>query len=186
MVSGLPRTGTSMMMQMLEAGGIPAITDDIRQADDDNQRGYYELEAVKRTKDDASWLQDATGKVVKLIYMLLYDLPPDYEYRVVFMNRNLDEVLASQRTMLDRRSEKGACVSPDQMRRIFSGQLEKVRAWLDRQPHFAVLHLDYHDVVASPEDQSERINEFLGGGLDVSRMAAAVAPSLYRQRSDSG
>lgn len=183
-VSGLPRSGTSMMMQMLVSGGIPAITDGIRRADDDNQRGYYELEAVKRTKDDSSWLQEAPGKVVKLIYRLLYDLPPDYEYRVVFLNRHLDEVLASQQTMLQRRGEQGATVSQDQLRRIFSDQLDKVRGWLDQQSSFGVLYVDYHLVLAEPVEQSERISNFLGG-LDVASMAAAVAPSLYRQRSNS-
>ena len=111
LVSGLPRSGTSMMMQMLHAGGIPAVTDNIRLADKDNERGYYELEAVKRTKDDASWLRDAPGKAVKVIYLLLYDLPTDYTYRVIFMNRNLDEVLASQRAMLERRrAKRSQCV----------------------------------------------------------------------------
>ena len=108
-----------MMMQMLEAGGVLVYTDNVRRADEDNQRGYFELEAVKRTKDDKAWLREASGKAVKMIYQLLYDLPPDYDYRVVFMQRDLDEVLASQRSMLERRSEKGASVAPDELRRIF-------------------------------------------------------------------
>jgi hypothetical protein len=172
------------MMQMLHAGGIPAVTDSIRTADHDNERGYYELEAVKRTKDNAAWLREAPGKAVKVIYMLLYDLPADYTYRVIFMNRNLDEVLASQRAMLERRRSKGANVSQDQMRRIFSNQLEKVHEWLDKQPNFTVLSIDYHDIVRNPEDQSRRINEFLDGRLNVAKMAEVVCPSLYRQQID--
>src|SRR5574337_153211 len=95
-VSGLPRSGTSMMMQMLHRGGIPAVTDEIRSADEDNPKGYYEFEPVKKTKEDASWLARAGGKVVKMVYRLLYDLPGDYAYHVVFMRRNLREVIASQ------------------------------------------------------------------------------------------
>ena len=94
-VSGLPRSGTSLMMQMLEAGGMPVLTDGIRDADEDNPRGYYELEAVKRTKDDPAWLHGAPGKVVKMIYLLLYDLPTTYNYRIIFMRRPLSEVVAS-------------------------------------------------------------------------------------------
>jgi hypothetical protein len=181
-VSGLPRSGTSMMMQMLDAGGIPALTDHAREADEDNLRGYYELDAVKRTKQDASWLSDAPGKAVKLIYMLLYDLPPTYQYRVIFMERELDEVLASQQSMLARRNEKGAGVSRDELRRIFKTQLDKVRAWLATRPEFKVWYVDYQEVVREPARLAIRLSDFLGGGLDVASMAAAVEPSLYRQR----
>ena len=101
-VSGLPRSGTSMMMRMLEQGGLPVLIDGVRTADDDNPNGYYEFEAVKQTREDASWLEGSEGKAVKMVYRLLYDLPPDRAYRVLFMTRNLDEVLASQRVMLTR------------------------------------------------------------------------------------
>ena len=101
-VSGLPRSGTSMMMRMLEAGGMPVITDNLRTADDDNPRGYFEFEPAKKTKDDPSWLNAAEGKAVKMIYKLLYDLPDRLEYRVLIMRRNMQEVLTSQRKMLDR------------------------------------------------------------------------------------
>lgn len=184
-VSGLPRSGTSMMMQMLAAGGIPVLGDNVRKADEDNLRGYYEFEPVKRTKDDTSWLQDARGKVVKMVYTLLYDLPAGFEYRVVLMNRNLDEVLASQRKMLDRRGEKGATISTDRLRRVFTEQLEKVRTWLAGKPQFDAISIDYQSVISDPEGQSRRISDFLGGGLDLALMAAAVAPSLYRQKRDS-
>jgi len=183
-VAGLPRSGTSMMMQMLAAGGMPVLGDNIRQADEDNLRGYYEFEPVKRTKDDASWLADARGHVVKMVYALLVDLPADYEYRVVFMHRNLDEVLASQAKMLERRSEKGASISTDRLRSVFSEQLEKVRTWLEDQPHFDVMQIDYGDAINDPECQVRRISDFLGGGLNLALMAAAVDRSLYRQKRD--
>ena len=119
-VSGLPRSGTSMMMQMLEAGGIEILSDGERQADDDNPKGYYELEAVKKTKDDASWVETATGKAVKMISQLMLDLPLDREYRVIFMRRDLQEILASQAKMLARRGGgKSADIDDGQMVKLF-------------------------------------------------------------------
>ena len=117
-----------------------------------------------------------------MVYSLLYDLPANYEYRVVFMNRNLNEVLASQQSMLDRRGEKGASISTDRLQRIFTDQLEEVRAWLAGQPQFDVMQIDYCNVINDPEGQARRISDFLGGGLDQALMAAEVVPSLYRQR----
>ena len=114
-VSGLPRSGTSLMMQMLAAGGVELLIDQIRRADADNPRGYFELEAVKRTRQDASWLDDAAGKAVKVIHLLLRDLPDDREYRVVMMSRDLDEVLASQQAMLARSGKKGANLPPERL-----------------------------------------------------------------------
>ena len=183
-VAGLPRSGTSMMMQMLSAGGLPVLGDNVRQADEDNTRGYYEFEPVKKTKQDASWVADASGKVVKMVYALLVDLPADYEYRVVFMNRDLDEVLASQAKMLQRRGEPGASISTDRLRTVFAAQLAKVQTWLTDQPQFEVLPVDYRDVINDPESQAGRIGEFLGGGLDLALMAAAVDRSLYRQKCE--
>jgi hypothetical protein len=105
-VSGLPRSGTSMMMKMLEAGGIPVLTDYEREADEDNPKGYFEFERVKNLKDgDDAWLPQAKGKVVKVIAALLTDLPSSYEYEVIFMRRAMPEILASQRQMLIRRGE---------------------------------------------------------------------------------
>jgi len=184
-VSGMPRSGTSMMMQMLVAGGIPALTDQIREADHDNLQGYYEFEPVKRTKHDSSWLKNADGKVVKVIYMLLYDLPAACSYRVIFMKRSLDEVLASQHKMLQRRGEAGASVPDNKLREIFEGQLQKVDTWLDEQPNFEVLTIEHRDVLSDPAGQANQINNFLGASLDVNAMAAVVDPALYRQRGDN-
>jgi hypothetical protein len=181
-ISGVPRSGTSMMMQMLEAGGMPVLTDNERSADEDNRKGYYELEAVKRTTKDASWLTEAPGRAVKVIYMLLYDLPADYRYRVLFVHRRLEEVLASQQEMLKRRGEKGADLPPERMKAIFERQLEKVHDWLSEQQHFELLSLNYHDVLADPQQHAGTIAEFLGAGLNVESMANAVDRKLYRQK----
>ena len=182
-VSGLPRSGTSMMMQVIEAGGVPALTDNLRTRDEDNPQGYYEFEPVKKTKEDPSWVPGARGKVVKMVYRLLYDLPGDQEYRVIFMRRNIDEVLASQKIMLQRSGKQGAAISDERLKELFVGELEKFEHWIATRKNFSILSVDYSDMVASPGTQCKRINEFLGGILDCDRAAAAVDPSLYRNRS---
>ena len=181
-VSGLPRSGTSMMMRMLDEGGLPVITDEIRTADDDNPRGYYELEAVKKTKGDPAWLAGAEGKVVKVISQLLYDLPPDRRYKVVFMRRKLDEVLASQKTMLERRDEDNQSTD-DEMKSMFASHVAEVEAWLKAADHMDVLYVSYNRLVSEPAPQLARLNDFIGGKLDVARMREVVEPALYRQRS---
>ena len=114
-VSGLPRSGTSLMMRMLESGGIPVLIDGVRDADEDNPQGYYEYEPVKKTKEDTTWLQQASGKAVKMVYQLLYDLPPHYQYRVVFMRRRMSEVLASQKIMLNRRGKTDTSIADEKL-----------------------------------------------------------------------
>ena len=181
-VSGLPRSGTSMMMRMLEAGGLPVMIDQIREADEDNPAGYYEFEAVKQTKQDQSWLADAAGKAVKMVYRLLYDLPTQQEYRVVFMRRKLEEVLASQQKMLDRHGKNDPAVSDEQMAKLFRTQLEKFEKWIAEQPNFKVLEVSYNDMLADPKPPIEKINQFLGGQLNTEAMAQVVDPTLYRNR----
>lgn len=182
-VSGLPRSGTSLMMQMIHAGGIPALTDAQRAADEDNPRGYLEFEAVKKTKQDPAWLATADGKVVKMVHLLLYDLPSDRQYRVVFVRRNLKEVLASQRKMLQRQGKAGAAIPDEQLMKVFEGQLQKLFAWLAGQTNFAVLEVAYNDLMADPRPAVAKINQFLGGGLDEAKMLAAIDPGLYRNRA---
>jgi hypothetical protein len=181
-VSGLPRSGTSMMMRMLEAGGMPVLTDQLRAADIDNPRGYYEFEAVKKTKDDPSWLAQAPGKAVKMVYQLLYALPKDYEFRVVFMQRDLGEVLQSQRKMLARLGKTDDDVSDATMARIFQDQVRQCLDWLRERPNFQYLEVPYNALVSEPARPLAEINQFLGGGLDVAAMAAVVEPELYRNR----
>ena len=182
-VSGLPRSGTSMLMQMLEAGRLPVLTDSVRASDDDNLRGYYEYEPVKSIRRDASWLQHAEGKAVKVVYLLLKDLPIQYQYRVIFTRRDLQEVVRSQRVMLDRRGERGANLGSQEMIRTFQRQLKALDDWLDQRPNFRRLDVQYSDVVADPRAQARRMAEFLGVPLDIEAMAAVVEPSLHRQRS---
>ncbi|MCK6455065.1 MAG: sulfotransferase family protein [Phycisphaerae bacterium] len=183
-VSGLPRSGTSMMMRMLEAGGIPALVDNIRKADEDNPLGYYEFEPVKQTKKDASWLRDAVGKVVKMVHVLLLDLPLDREYRVVFMRREMAEVLKSQDVMLERHGKKKSeDLKPDDLTRIFLAQVAKVQDHLKNNSCFRVIEVKYNDVMSNPLPQVEAINRFFDGTLDVQAMARVVDPSLYRQRT---
>ena len=185
-VSGLPRSGTSMMMQMLAAGGMVVLSDNIRQADEDNVKGYLEFEPVKRTKHDASWLGWAAGKAVKMVYLLLADLPTDYQYGVIFMQRPYAEVAASQDIMLSRRGEKGAGLAADKLAEVFDLQLAKTRDWLAGQPNFEVLYVDYHAVIEDPLKQSQQVCDFIRRQLDVMSMTNAVEPALYRQRAGGG
>jgi hypothetical protein len=172
-----------MMMKMLEAGGLPVVTDNIRTADEDNPKGYYELEAVKRTKQDPTWREAAAGKTVKLIAQLLYDLPLDgaYRYKVVFMRRNLDEMLASQKKMLERRGEPDDTPDGD-MKEMFVQHLEEVELWLRGIPHMDVLFVNYNRMVAEPDSQLDRVARFLDAGVDVAAMKSVIDPELYRQR----
>lgn len=181
-VSGLPRSGTSLMMQMLAAGGMPVITDGRRVADPHNPRGYFELEAVKHTRVDHSWLAGAEGKAVKVVHLLLPHLPGDREYRVIFMERDLVEIIASQRAMLQQQGRPAANLPDARLAELFDNQLAQVRQWLSQHPDFWVLQLQHRDVIESPLAAADRIVAFLGGGLDPKRMAAAVEPGLYRQR----
>ena len=181
-VSGLPRSGTSLMMQMLQAGGLPPLTDGRRAADEHNPRGYFEHEAVKQGRNDLSWLEQASGRVVKVVHLLLMQLPSDRNYRVIFMVRNLDEVIASQREMLKRQNRPGAAVDDRTLAGIFDKQMTTVRRWLAERPHFRVLYLNHSDVIAHPRAAAEQVSVFLDGALSVDNMVGAVNPALYRQR----
>jgi hypothetical protein len=186
-VSGLPRSGTSMLMKMLEAGGLPLVVDGLRTADEDNPKGYYEDERVKNLakEPDRRWLEAARGKAIKIISFLLKELPAQYNYRVVFMRRNLQEVLASQTKMLKRRGE-GSESSDERMRELFESDLWKALYLMKHRPQFEALEVHYREVLERPREQADRINRFLGGGLDVDSMARVADPSLYRNRSTSG
>jgi hypothetical protein len=179
-VSGLPRSGTSLMMQMLDYGGVEVVTDNIRTSDTDNPRGYYEFEIVKKIKRDISWLPATRGKAFKMISQLLYDLPPGERYRVVFMERDMDEILRSQEKMLERLGRKGA--PPDQIKGSYALHLEKLRDWLREQKNIEVLYVSYNDLVDKSEEQAERVSAFLGSKANVAGMVKAVDPSLYRNR----
>ena len=183
-VSGLPRSGTSMLMQMLAAGGYPCLTDDVRKADVDNPRGYFEYEKVKRLRRDCSWLPEAQGKAVKIIVQLIPFLPSEFNYRVIFMARDISEVLASQRTMLQRQGKRsGGNLSDRQLGRIFECQVREVKQLLGRR-NIPTLYVSYLAALQRPMDIAEKIGEFLDEDLDVCAMAAAIDPDLYRQRCE--
>jgi hypothetical protein len=174
-----------MAMKMLEEGGLQVVTDGVRGADASNPKGYYEYEPVKTlsTNGDTAWLRDARGKAVKIISFLLTYLPESYDYTVVFMRRDLDEIIASQNTMLDvRGAARGA--GDDRMRAHYEQHLEQVERFLARRSCFSTLMLNYVDVLASPREQALRVNTFIGGRLDVERMARVADPALRRSRSE--
>jgi hypothetical protein len=182
-VSGLPRSGTSMMMKMLEAGGIPPMTDLIRTADDDNPKGYYEYERVKKMPEgDTAWLPEAKGKAVKVISALLEHLPKGFSYRVIFMHRKMDEVLASQKQMLVRSNKPTDKVSDEKLADIYGKHLAKIQSWMSAQPNFSVLYLDYNALLSEPGEHLPQIARFLADQVDVDKMAGVIDPQLYRQR----
>lgn len=181
-VSGLPRSGTSMMMKMLQAGGLEPLTDSIRAADEDNPKGYFEFERVKQIENDKTWLLDARGRVVKLISALLKHLPPSYNYKVIFMQRAMPEILASQRQMLIRRGEPADAVPDDKMAAMFEKHLVQVQTWLAAQPNIETIYVSYNEVMNETRPQAESINSFLGGSLKVDAMIKAADPALYRQK----
>lgn len=180
-VSGLPRSGTSLMMRMLETGGLPTLTDGVRQADRDNPRGYYEFEPAKRTKEDPSWLEGTNGSAAKMVYRLLYDLPSTGRYRVLVMRRNMSEILASQRMML-KRLGKTDNVPDKTMATFFRIELEKFDSWIKQQPNFSMMEVWYNDLVNQPAPVVDRICEFLELPLDRAAMCSMIDPTLYRNR----
>jgi len=174
-----------MAMKMLQVGGLEVITDGVREADESNPKGYFEFEPVKGLDKNGStaWLNDARGKAVKIISFLLTWLPENYDYRVVLMQRDLQEVLASQNKMLMLRAEPpGTPEEDERMRQHYERHLAKVQSFLSSRRCFSVLPVDYRSVIERPREEASRMNEFLGGRLDVTRMAEVGNPSLYRNR----
>ena len=187
-VSGLPRSGTSMLMKMLQAGGLAVFSDGIREADIDNPNGYFEHENIRKLAEssDRSWLGRARGQAIKVIAFLLDQLPPENNYDVIYVNRQIGEVVASQNKMLERRGESVGEASTRETAEMLSRHSTKVKGWLKRQKHFRVLEVDYAVVVQSPAEEARRVSDFLEGTLDCGKMAAVVDPSLYRNRSQNG
>lgn len=182
-VSGLPRSGTSMMMSMLEAGGLQLITDNYRLADDNNPNGYFEFERVKKLKDgDIEWVKDARGKAVKVISALLKYLPMNFEYQIIFMKRNMDEILRSQRRMLERDGKVDDDVSDIKLANLFKTHLYEVKSWLASQKNISVLEIGYNDILTTPESKIALIDEFLVRDLDKNAMRKVIEPRLYRER----
>lgn len=184
-VSGLPRSGTSMMMKMLDAAGLPILTDNLRTADEDNPKGYYEYERVKNLEKerDKSWVRLARGKVLKVISFLLKDLPPDNCYRILFMRRDIDEVLASQNKMLERRGKKKPG-KDEEAKAYFLEHIHQVRQLNELRSNFEMLEIDYRQALDDPRGFATAVNTFLGGHLDIERMVGVVDRQLYRNRKE--
>jgi hypothetical protein len=183
-VSGLPRSGTSMAMKMLTEAGFLPVQDGIREADPDNPKGYYEDERVKDLENnlDKSWLRDARGKVIKVISFLLKTLPAANHYKVIFMRRHLDEVLASQNKMLDR-GGKANPTADQEMKQMYLEHLKEVESLVAKHPTLELLEVEHRGMIENPLGEATKINEFLGGHLDVEKMASVVDPNLYRNRA---
>jgi hypothetical protein len=182
-VSGLPRSGTSLMMQMLVAGGMSPLADGERVADADNPRGYLEWERVKMLPSDPGCIAEAEGKVVKVISRLLLSLPANHEYRVIFMQRPLPEVLASQEQMMRRRGTFKEGGNSAVIATAFEKHLREVYAWMDSKPYVKAMRIPYRDVLNTPTEIGNTITEFLGIPLSVEEMAKQVDSSLYRNRA---
>jgi hypothetical protein len=172
-----------MMMQMLKAGGLEVLTDEKRKADKNNPLGYFEFEPVKQLQKDRSWVLDSKGKCVKTISQLLSYLPKgdDYNFRVVFMERDLDEVVASQQKMLDRTKKQGADMSRGRIKEVFSGQVSRVKKMLAVM-NIPVLYVNHRQCIENPSEIAEKVNSFLGKHLEESKMVSAISPNLYRER----
>jgi hypothetical protein len=185
-VSGLPRSGTSMMMKMLEAGGLPVWLDGVRAADEQNPKGYYELERVKELdkRVDKAWVREGRGRAVKVISSLLEHLPATNNYQVVFMHRDLHEVLASQTKMLaDRGEDRGA--ADETLHKHYEQHLRRVKEFVSNEPWFSSIDVHYTDVLNDAHKVSAHLNRFLGRKLHLPRMREVVDGQLYRNRRPS-
>jgi hypothetical protein len=181
-VSGLPRSGTSLMMQMLSAGGMPVLSDGERKADTDNPKGYVEWERIKQLPKDPILIAEAENKAVKVISQLLLSLPPAHEYRIIFMQRPLPEVLKSQDEMLRRRGNADAIGDSSPIEEAFQRHLMETSQWMARQSNMQVLRVHYHRLLREPKPVAEEVAKFLRMGLDLEAMAQQVDGSLYRNR----
>jgi hypothetical protein len=184
-VSGLPRSGTSLMMQMLAAGGMPLLTDGQRQPDSDNPRGYYEFEPAKRLHRDSSWVSMALGKAVKIVYVHLPYLPARHDYRILFMDRALEQVIASQRAMVRRSGPLANPLSDERLEAMYRDKLRKLDSWLSSQSNILVTRVRYRDLIDAPEQSAAAVATFLGCQLNVSAMAGVVDPTLCHQGRNS-
>jgi hypothetical protein len=172
-----------MMMKMLEEGGIPPLTDNIREADVDNPKGYYEFERVKKLPEDTAWLPDAVDKAVKILAELVMHLPDDYRYKIIFIERNMEEIMRSQDKMLERRGEDPKTIPHDKLAELFRGYAKKMKDWCETQGNVKVLYVQYNDILDRPKRNIMKIIDFLGGDMDREKMLAVVDAKLYRNRA---
>lgn len=180
-VSGLPRSGTSMMCQILEAGGLEIITDNIRKADEDNPKGYFEDERVKQLDQNNSWLKDLKeNQVIKILYHCLKHLPTN-KYKVIFMLRDVHQIAKSQQKMIENKREH-LHFSTDKVRKIFNRELQNIEKWMQDQPHLKVLFIQHSKIINNPSKEIEEICTFLNKDLDQTKMSSVIDKSLYRQK----
>jgi len=186
-VSGLPRSGTSMMMNMLHSGGLEVMSDGEREADIDNPKGYFEYERVKdlESETDKSYVREGRGKVLKVISFLIKDLPDDNDYEVIFMRRDLGEVLKSQAKMIDRLGTSDTDADDEAMKEAYRNDIVRTRLLCKKRPNMRLLEVHYSQTVDDPDGTAKAVNDFLGGRLDMAAMRAAVDGSLYRNRAQS-
>jgi len=182
-VSGLPRSGTSLAMQMLAAGGLPVLSDGLRPSDSNNPRGYHEWEKIKQLPQDPACIAEAEGKAVKVISSLLMSLPGGHEYRVLFMTRPLEEVVASQSVMITNLGTRGPSLPAQTMMAALKAHRNQVLAWLKTRQDIPVKELDYHALLADPPARAAQIASFFDLPLDTEAMAKQVDPALHRQRA---
>jgi hypothetical protein len=182
-VSGLPRSGTSMMMKMLDGGGLSAVTDGLRTADSDNPKGYFEVERIKdlEKETDKAYIAESRGKALKVISFLLKDLPPENFYQVVFMRRDLDEVIKSQDKMIENRKADDP-TEAETLKEAYRNHIVSVRRMVRAAPNFELLEVNYREAIGNARAVAEQVNAFVGGRLDVQKMVEAVDPALYRNR----
>jgi hypothetical protein len=182
-VSGLPRSGTSLMMQMLRAGGLEPMTDGHRAPDEDNPEGYWEWEEIRQLPRNPLLIEKAHGKAVKVIAALLPALPPKHTYKILFMTRPVEEVVLSQATMLQRRGTAQRATTEH----LQNLQRDQVATWLQAlraSPRVSLLEVPYPDLVARPETWRDTIATFLGPAHlpNPAAMPAAVRPKLHRNK----
>ena len=174
-----------MMMRMLAEGGIPVVTDELRRADTDNPNGYFEFETVRQmSAGNVKWLANANGKAVKVISALLEYLPSNYSYKIIFLERDVHEILASQRKMLMNRNEK-EMGDEIEIEMQIQKHLSVMKPWLVRQPNIEVLYVNYNTLMTKPEPLCEQITEFLDLPLNQTRMLAVPDKQLYRNRTST-
>ena len=181
-VSGLPRSGTSVMMQVLKAGGMHVLTDELRKADENNPRGYYEYEKVKALMKDNSWLAEAEGKTVKVIAQLIPNLPLEHQYNVIFMERSIDEILLSQNKMIDKLGGKKPLIDPAILKKTFEGQLQKVKSYLAEKDNFTTIFIDHRDLLYNTKATVENVNNTLNLNLNIENAVTAVDTTLHRNK----
>jgi hypothetical protein len=182
-VSGLPRSGTSLAMQLLQAAGIEPYTDGIRSADVHNQKGYFESAKVLTLLSDKSWVSQATGKSLKVISTLLKYLPAEFQYRVVFMERSMDEIVLSQQRMLEGLGKKGAGIAPDRLAAIYAKELETVWAWMDKQENIEALRISYNALLERPLSVMPELIQFIGSRATPEELARVLDHNLYRSKA---